>query len=72
MLNYGSSVHKVVTMPMWSSVFPISSWINFTVSDLTLRSVIYFESMLVQGERLGPSFSLLQVEIQFSCVILTL
>jgi hypothetical protein len=39
---------------------------NFTVSDITLRSWVHFELMLEQGERLGSSFSLLQVEIQFS------
>jgi hypothetical protein len=53
-------------MPVWSSVFPVFSCINFTISHLTLRSLICFELMLVQGERLGSSFSLLQVEIQFS------
>jgi hypothetical protein len=36
-------------------------WSNFTVSDLTLRNLIHFELMLVQGEGLGSSFSLLQV-----------
>jgi hypothetical protein len=51
---------------MRSNVFPTFSWINFTVSDLTIRSLIHFELMLVQGERLGPSFSLLKIEIQFS------
>jgi hypothetical protein len=51
---------------MWSNVFPIFSLITFTVSDLTSRSLIHFEFMIVQGERLGSTFSLLQVEIQFS------
>jgi hypothetical protein len=51
-------------MPVWPSVFPIFSWINFTVSDLTLRFLIHFELMLVQGERLGPSFCS-AVKIQF-------
>jgi hypothetical protein len=39
---------------------------NFTGSGLTLRSIIHFELMLEQGERLESHFSLLQVEIQFS------
>jgi hypothetical protein len=39
---------------------------NFTVLVLTLRSLTQFELMLVQGERLGSGFSLLQGDIQFS------
>jgi hypothetical protein len=31
---------EFLPMPMWSSVFHIFSWIIFTVSDLTLRSLI--------------------------------
>jgi hypothetical protein len=50
-------------MPMWSNVFPIFSWSNFTISDITLRSFIYVELMLVHAERLEFSFSLLQVDI---------
>jgi hypothetical protein len=53
-------------MPLWSSVFPIFSWINFTVSDLTLKSFIHFELIQVQGESVGSSFSFVQVEIQLS------
>jgi hypothetical protein len=51
---------------MWFNAFLIFSWINFTVSDLTLRLLIHFELILVQDERLGPNFKVLQVEIQFS------
>jgi hypothetical protein len=38
-------------MPMWFNVFPTFSWITFTDSDLTLRSLTHFELMLVQGDR---------------------
>jgi hypothetical protein len=34
---------KLLPKPIWPSVFPILSWGKFTVSDLTLRSLIYFE-----------------------------
>jgi hypothetical protein len=53
-------------MPICSSVFPTASWSCFKVSVLILRSLIYFELILVQGERQGSSFSLLHVAIQFS------
>jgi hypothetical protein len=48
-----------------SSVFPILFCNTSTVSDLTLRSLIHFELILVQSERLGSSFNLLEVGIQF-------
>jgi hypothetical protein len=32
---------------MWSDVFPIFSWSNFTVSDLIFISLMHFEMMLV-------------------------
>jgi hypothetical protein len=56
---------KLLTMPIWSGMLHVYSWVNLTISDLTLRSLIHFELMLIQGERWGSSFSLLQVEIQF-------
>jgi hypothetical protein len=46
-------------MPICSSVFPTVSWSCFKVSDLILRSLNHFESILVQGEKQGSSFSLL-------------
>jgi hypothetical protein len=48
-----------------SQCFPISSCSSFEVSGITLRSLIHCELAVVQGERLGSSFSLLQVDIQF-------
>jgi hypothetical protein len=53
-------------MSMWSRGLLIFFWINFTASDITLRYLIHFELMLVQGKRLGSSFRFLQVGIQFS------
>jgi hypothetical protein len=49
---------KLLSMPLWSIVFLIYSWINFIVPNLALRSLIQLELMLVWGERLGYSFSL--------------
>jgi hypothetical protein len=37
-------------MPIVSSVFPALSCTSFKVSGLTLRSLIHFELVLVQGE----------------------
>jgi hypothetical protein len=38
-------------MPINVSVFPALSCTNFQVSGLTLRSLIHFELILVQGEK---------------------
>jgi hypothetical protein len=57
---------KSLPMPTCSSVCPILSYSTFTVSDLILRSLSHFEWIIVQGERLGSSFSSVQVDIQFS------
>jgi hypothetical protein len=51
---------------MCSSVFLILSCNSFEVSGLVLRSLIYLELILVQGERQVYNFSLLHVDIQFS------
>jgi hypothetical protein len=53
-------------MPIASSVFPALSCTSFKVSGLILRSLIYFELILVQGDKYGSSFSFLQADIQFS------
>jgi hypothetical protein len=42
-------------MLMWSNVFPIFSWIYLIFSELILTSLIQFELMLVQSERLWQS-----------------
>jgi hypothetical protein len=57
---------KLFPIPICSSVFPTASWSCFKVSGLILRSLIYFEFILVQGERQGSSFSLLHVMIMIS------
>jgi hypothetical protein len=46
-------------MPIASSVFPALSCINCKVSGIILRSLIYFELILVQGDKHGSSFSFL-------------
>jgi hypothetical protein len=68
-LNYwynGVLLRKVLPIPMQFSVFPIFSLSNLNILDITLRPFILFELILAQGERLGFSFSLLQMDIQFS------
>jgi hypothetical protein len=52
-------------MPICSSAFHILSCSSFTVSGLTLRSLIHLELMLIQGKTQVSSFSLLHVVIQF-------
>jgi hypothetical protein len=42
---------KLFPIPICSSVFPTASWSCFKVSDLTLRSLIHYELILVQGEK---------------------
>jgi hypothetical protein len=53
-------------MPISSSVFPALSSTSFRVSSLILRSLIYFELVLVQGDKHGCCFIFLQTDIQFS------
>jgi hypothetical protein len=60
------SNNKVVTYAYVVQHITYFSWSILIISDLKLRSLTQFELMLVQGERLGSSFSLVQVEIQFS------
>jgi hypothetical protein len=60
----GALLIRLLSIPIKPSVFPF--FLDyFTISDLTLRSSIYFELMLVQCERLGSNFSLLQGGNQF-------
>ena len=51
---------------MSSSVLPMFSSKSFTVSGLTLRSLIHFEFIFVYGVRQYPNFILLHVAVQFS------
>jgi hypothetical protein len=52
-------------LPLCSSVFHIFSCSSFRISFLTLRSLIHFELIYVQGERQGSSFGLLCADILF-------
>jgi hypothetical protein len=53
-------------IPIASSIFPALSCTSFKVSGLRIRSLIYFELVLVQGDKYGYSFSFLHADIQFS------
>jgi hypothetical protein len=47
-------------MPVCSSVFSFFfSWSDVTIPDLILGSIIHFELILVQEERIGSSFNIL-------------
>jgi hypothetical protein len=48
----GILFRKLFPIPVCSSIFHILSYINCTLLYLTLRSLIQFELILVQGERL--------------------
>jgi hypothetical protein len=62
----GVLFRKLLPMAACSSIVPIlSCGSSFHVSGLILRSLIHFELMLVQDERLGSSFSFLPTDIQF-------
>jgi hypothetical protein len=50
---------KSSPIPIVSRVFPALFCTNFSVSCLVFRSLIYFELILVQGDRHGSSFSFL-------------
>jgi hypothetical protein len=49
-----------------SSVFSALSCTSFKVSVLVLRFLVYFELVLLQGERHLSNFSFLNTKIQFS------
>jgi hypothetical protein len=52
LLCYYSSIHrKLLPLPTVSNVFPTLSSSSFTVSDLTIRSLKYFNLKLVPHER---------------------
>jgi hypothetical protein len=62
----GVLLRKSLPIPISSRVFPALSYSNFRDSCLILRSLIYFELILVQGDRHGSSFSFLQTGNHFS------
>ena len=51
---------------MSESVLPLFFSKSFIVSDLTFKSLIYFEFTFVYGVRKSPSFILLHMVNQFS------
>jgi hypothetical protein len=53
-------------MPISLIAFYMVSCSSFKLLSLTLRSLIHFEVIFVQGKRKRSSFSLLHVDIQFS------
>jgi hypothetical protein len=57
---------KLLPIAICSSVLPILSCSTFKASNIILISLIHFELMLVQCEKLKSSFNLLYVNIQFS------
>jgi hypothetical protein len=57
---------KSLPMPRSSSIFPMICDSSFKVLGLNSRSLIYFELILIHGERQRSSFHLLCVKIQFS------
>jgi hypothetical protein len=57
----GVLLRKSLPIPISSRVFHVPSYSNFRVSGLIFRSLIHFELILVQGDRHGSSFSVLQM-----------
>jgi hypothetical protein len=45
-----------ICLPICSSALPSLSYSSFTVFGLTLKSLVHFELILVQGDRLKSSF----------------
>jgi hypothetical protein len=52
-----SSIEEVLAYAYASNIFSALSCMSFKVSGLILRSLIHFELIFVQGERLGASAS---------------
>jgi hypothetical protein len=55
-------VSKSLRIPVTSRLLPALSCTNFRVLGLILRSLIDFELILVQGDKHGSSFCLLQTK----------
>jgi hypothetical protein len=56
-------------MAVCPGLFLVFPWNNLNILHLTLIYLICFELMLLQGEKLRSSFSLVQVEIHFLSII---
>jgi hypothetical protein len=62
----GALLRKSLSISICSRVFPAPSCSNFRVSGLIFRFLIHVELILVQGDRNGSNFSLLQMGNHFS------
>ena len=62
----GDRSKKILQWFMSKSVLPMFSSRSFTVSNLTFRSLIYFEFISVYGVRKCFNFILLCIAVQFS------
>jgi hypothetical protein len=62
----GVLLRKSLPISIASRVFPALFRTSFRVSGLTLRSLIYFQLILVQGDKHGSSFSFLQTDNHIS------
>jgi hypothetical protein len=62
----GVLLKKYFPIPITSRVFPALFCTNFRVLCLILKSLIYLEMILVQGDKNGSSFSFLQADNHFS------
>ena len=60
----GVIFRKWPSMPLCSSVLPTFSSIRFSVAGFMLRPLIHLDLSFVHGDRYGPIFILLHVDIQ--------
>ena len=65
-ITLGGGSKKILLWFMLKSVLPVFSSKSFIVSDLTFRSLTYFEGFFVYGVRECSNFILLHVPVQFS------
>ena len=65
-ITLGGGLKKILLQFMSESVLPMFSSMSFIVSDLTFRSLIYFEFIFVYGVRVCSNFILLHVAVQLS------
>jgi hypothetical protein len=58
-------LRKSLPISITSKVSPTLACINFRVWSLILKSLMHFELILVQGDKLRPNFSFSQTANQF-------
>jgi hypothetical protein len=61
----GVLLRKSLPVIITSIAFPVLFCISFRVSSLILRSLVHFELILVQGDKHGSTFSILQTDNHF-------